>query len=104
MSEFLRLRGLLLRGAAAAVTLGVCLPSAVMAQSSAFAACYVPQVGAMYLIKRTGLPSACLASAHVEIGWTQGGADSLGTLLQSAGTVNAPTNPVEWTKLKGVPA
>jgi len=80
------------------------LAPAATAQSSAFAACYVPQVGAMYLIKRTGLPSACLGPAHVEIGWTQGGADSLATFLQSTGTVNAMSNPVDWTKLKGVPA
>jgi len=37
-----------------------------------FFACYVPAVGAMYLIKATGVPSACLTSSHVEITWTEG--------------------------------
>lgn len=35
-------------------------------------ACFVPTVGAIYLIKRTGLLSACVAPAHVEITWTAG--------------------------------
>ena len=45
---------------------------AAVAQGGPFSACYVPAVGAMYLIKRTGLPAACLVPAHLEIGWSDG--------------------------------
>ncbi len=34
-------------------------------------ACYVPAVGAVYLILKTGLPTACF-SGHVQITWTDG--------------------------------
>lgn len=37
-----------------------------------FHACYVPQVGAMYLIQLDGLPETCLSENHVEISWTEG--------------------------------
>ena len=37
-------------------------------------ACYVPSVGAIYLIKQAGLPAACLAQGHVAFSWTSGGA------------------------------
>jgi len=39
-----------------------------------FRACYVPEVGAMYMIGFSGLPMECLSSEHVEIGWSEGGA------------------------------
>ena len=42
-----------------------------------FHACYVPEVGAMYLIQLPGLPSQCLSSAHEEISWTEGGDGAL---------------------------
>lgn len=38
-----------------------------------FTACYVPDVGAIYLIQRTGLPTACLAAEHQQISWNEGG-------------------------------
>lgn len=38
-----------------------------------FTACYVPTVGAIYLIKFTGLPTACLASGHVAFSWSESG-------------------------------
>ncbi|HET7038509.1 MAG TPA: tail fiber domain-containing protein [Gemmatimonadales bacterium] len=50
------------------------------AQSAPFEACYVPSVGAVYLIKRTGLPSACLASTHVAVSWTAGGEPADGSI------------------------
>lgn len=154
MSDSLTTRTVLLRGGCAAVALGALLAGPVGAQGTTFTACYVPQVGAMYLIKRTGLPSGCLSAAHVEISWTEGGplpdgsvttakladgavttakiaAGSVATTqladagvdltklsfdaatqaeldahkaeLQSAGTLNTASNPVDWTKLKGVP-
>lgn len=46
-----------------------------MAQATdSFHACYVPEVGALYVIKLDRLPGDCLADNHVEITWTQGGA------------------------------
>jgi len=38
-----------------------------------FNACYVPSVGAIYLVGLTGLPGACLGPTHVAISWAQGG-------------------------------
>ena len=38
-----------------------------------FDACYVPTVGAIYLIKQAGLPNACLGQTHVAFSWSQGG-------------------------------
>ena len=106
--------------------------AATTAQAQAtYDACYVPSVGAIYLIKQAGLPSACLAQGHVQFTWTDGGtlpdgsvttaklADGAVTAaklafnpatqaelnaLAVAGTINASTNPVDWTQLKNVPA
>lgn len=128
-----------------------------------FNACYVPSVGAIYLVGLTGLPGACLGPTHVAVSWAQGGTlgdgsvttakladgavttakiapgtsvDFLGALapgdvalashnhntvyaalshshdnayptrpeLSDVGTINATSNPVDWTRLKGVPA
>jgi hypothetical protein len=55
--------------------LSLALPSLTAAQAPAprmFSACYVPAVGAIYLIKETGLPGACLSPNHVEITWNEG--------------------------------
>src|SRR5437899_10838936 len=49
------------------------VPGRAQAQQT-FNACYVPSVGAIYLIKLAGLPSACLAVGHVAGSWTEGGA------------------------------
>ena len=43
------------------------LPAAVSAQTTTYRACYVPQVGAMYLIGIEGLPDNCLSASHIEI-------------------------------------
>ncbi|UCC71384.1 MAG: hypothetical protein JSV86_13430 [Gemmatimonadota bacterium] len=42
-----------------------------------FYACYVPDVGAVYMIKLDGVPAECLSAAHVEISWTEGGAATI---------------------------
>ena len=101
------------------------------AAQTTFDACYVPSVGAIYLIKQAGLPSACLAQAHAQFTWTSGGVIADGSVqtamladgavtpaklsfnpatqtelnaLAAAGTINTATNPVDWTQLKNVPA
>jgi hypothetical protein len=49
------------------------LPLGLGAQNpTTITACFVPIVGAIYLIKVPGLPSACLGPTHVEISWTDG--------------------------------
>ena len=42
------------------------VPGRAQAQQT-FNACYVPSVGAIYLIGLTGLPTACLATSHVQV-------------------------------------
>ena len=42
-------------------------------QATTFFACYIPSVGAIYLIKLAGLPQACLSTSHQQISWTEGG-------------------------------
>ena len=44
------------------------------AGQSTYHACYVPAVGALYLIKIAGLPAGCLAAAHIEVSWSEAGA------------------------------
>lgn len=61
----------LLRGTGAAVALAALLAGPGRAQTVTFNACYVPAVGAMYLITLTGLPAACLAASHVQVTWTE---------------------------------
>jgi hypothetical protein len=63
--------------------------------ATTLSACYVPTVGAMYLIKQPGLPPACLAPTHVEIDWQSNGTVAAGGDL--AGTLLSPT----VTKLQG---
>jgi hypothetical protein len=66
------LRSRLTVAAAAALALGLAAASPAAAQQT-FYACYVPDVGAVYLIKIPGLPDACLSGSHVEVSWTEGG-------------------------------
>lgn len=60
-----------------AIVLFTVLPRPGSAQSgedpTEFEACYVPDVGALYLINLPGLPTECLDPAHEPIGWTEGG-------------------------------
>ena len=47
------------------------------AQEQTFTACYVPDVGALYLIGLPGLPTECVSDAHEEVRWTEGGATEI---------------------------
>ncbi|MGH7615229.1 MAG: hypothetical protein ACREMW_14465 [Gemmatimonadales bacterium] len=72
MSDFLQRRYRLLRAVGtAALVAAIAGPAA--AQASTYHACYVPAVGAMYVIKLAGLPAACLSASHVEISWAEQG-------------------------------
>jgi len=58
-----------------ALALVLALPAARSLQAQeaqTFHACYVSQVGAMYLINLPGLPEECLSENHVAISWTEG--------------------------------
>lgn len=58
---------------ALALVLALPAPRSLQAQEAqTFHACYVPQVGAMYLINLPGLPEECLSENHVAISWTEG--------------------------------
>jgi hypothetical protein len=95
------------------------LPAGASAQQK-FDACYVPAVGALYLINLAGLPTECLSQDHVPISWSEGAAPPDGSVTPAmlsfdpatqveldavggSGTVNDAENPVDWTKLKNVP-
>ena len=107
-------------------------------------ACYVPSVGAVYLVGLQGLPTGCLAPGHVPVTLgagaladgavtaakladgavvtvkladgavtpaklsfdpaTQTELDALITALHASGTINAVSNLVDWTQLRNVPA
>lgn len=57
-----------------ALTLTAMTTTPVDAQTpQTFRACFVPQVGAMYLLDLPGLPTACLSEGHEEITWSEGG-------------------------------
>jgi trimeric autotransporter adhesin len=43
------------------------------AAAQAFTACYVPDLGALYLIGLEGLPDGCLAESHVQVSLSEGG-------------------------------
>jgi hypothetical protein len=66
---------------AAAALLFAAVPATASAQA-AYSACYVPAVGALYLIKLAGLSGACLAAGHTEISWSATG----GTLADGSVT------------------
>jgi hypothetical protein len=58
---------------AMAATLSAALAAPAAGQTPVvFSACYVPSVGALYMIKQQGLPQACLSSAHAEVSWRDG--------------------------------
>lgn len=55
-----------------------------------YRACFVPQVGAMYLLDLPGLPTQCLSATHQEIAWTDGTGPAL--LADSSVTTGALAN------------
>lgn len=57
----------------AAFLLWAVAPGSASAQQQTFDACYVPEVGALYLINLSGLPTECLSTDHVQVNWTEGG-------------------------------
>ncbi len=57
-------------GGFAALALLLFAPENVKAQTTVLFACYVPNVGAIYMIQLTGLPVNCLSPTHVEISWS----------------------------------
>ena len=58
---------------ALALVLALSAPRGVQAQEAqTFDACYVPEVGALYLINLPGLPEECLSENHVAVSWTEG--------------------------------
>lgn len=63
--------------ALAAVALAALVSMPAGADAQTFDACYVPEVGAIYLINQTGLPTQCLASNHVPVSWSEGGLISI---------------------------
>jgi|GEM_PF-4319038 len=77
-------------------TLGLCAilhaePAA--AQGTTYFACYVPTVGAMYLIKLPGLPTACLSTSHQQVSWTDGAALADGSITTPKLADGAVTSP-----------
>jgi hypothetical protein len=52
-----------------------------------FRACFVPTVGALYMIGEKGLPDACLSETHEEMQWTE---DRNGTVTILDGSVTTP--------------
>lgn len=65
---------------------GLMSPVVLSAQTPrTFTACYVPGVGAMYMVGEPGLPSGCLSQNHEQISWTEG---QDGTVTLEDGAVN----------------
>jgi hypothetical protein len=62
---------------AVVLALGLVPARPAQAQEQTFFACYVPEVGAIYLIRLEGLPGECLSVEHVEISWTEGGSATI---------------------------
>lgn len=71
------------------------LPAGAAAQAqTTFSACYVPSVGAIYLIKVSGLPQACLSAQHQEITWSDAStfeipSEAITSSLLAAGAVTS---------------
>ena len=75
-----KLSCVLSRAAVVTASLSAVILRPAAAQATTFHACYVPTVGAMYLIKLSGLPLGCLSTAHVEISWTDSGGVANGSV------------------------
>src|SRR5437773_289848 len=92
MNDFPTARTIQRRAAAAALALGALLTSPATAQTT-YHACYVPSVGALYMIKVTGLPATCLATGHVEIAWADGSVPADGSITTHKLADGAATTP-----------
>ena len=77
-------------GLAALCALCLARPAAAQAPTT-YQACYVPSLGALYLIGLPGLPTACLSTTHVAISWTSGGGVSGTAGGDLSGTYPNPT-------------
>jgi hypothetical protein len=86
------LRTLRMTAISAALSIVLAAPGAAQT-SQTFHACYVPDVGALYVIKLNGLPDSCVSDSHVEITWTEGGGEvadgSITTAKLADGAVTA---------------
>lgn len=72
-------------------------PAGAAAQDQIFTACYVPEVGAVYMIKLQGLPNECLSTSHQEVSWTDGAGGTLD--LGSVGSAELADGAVQSSKL-----
>ena len=52
--------------------LALSVPAEAQSSERTFTACWVPEVGAVYLIREAGLAEDCLSEAHEEFSWTEG--------------------------------
>jgi len=78
---------------AAALVAATARPIAAQAPAT-FHACFVPTVGAVYLIGLAGLSSACLAASHGEISWSEsGGVPADGSITTQKLADGAVTTP-----------
>jgi hypothetical protein len=53
-------------------TLALSAPAEAQSSERTFTACWVPEVGVVYLIREAGLAEDCLSEAHEEFSWTEG--------------------------------
>src|SRR5687767_4411851 len=104
MDTVTRINRILSSAIAITVALAAFAARPVIAQTpTTFSACYVPSVGAIYMIKSAGLPTACLSTAHTEITWSSGGGGAgtitgvtAGAGLTGGGTTGAVTVAVAF--------
>jgi hypothetical protein len=77
---------------AAALLLFAFAPHPAFSQTTYYA-CRVPGVNAIYMIKFSGGPTACLDASHVEFSWTEGGAVADGSITTAKLADAAVTGP-----------
>lgn len=76
------------------------LPQASEAQTTrTFTACWVPEVGAVYMIAEPGLPTACLSETHEQFSWTEGESGGIELADQSVTTAKLADAAVITDKL-----
>jgi hypothetical protein len=83
---------LIARNLSAVPLLVVALVAPAAAQTpTTYQACYVPSVGALYLIGLLGTPTACLSASHVLISWSASGTASGPASGDLSGSYPSPT-------------